>query len=291
MVPVDDPDIDAKVRETYERTGSLAGTARSCGVGRDRVRRILGKPLPPSQTAAARREKNAEARAALAVVRAADPPKIQKEQRKMKTVSIQLTDVAYDRLSAIAETSYLSPDAFAALVVASYIAYEPAEITLTPREPSSDDDDDGDGDPGEDEGDGESDEDEGDGESDDDDESEGEEDEKEDEKEDDPPTPPPPPPKRKSGPRPAAQKPAAQKPADPDPDPDQDPEQKPDYSFVKPGRFAILLEGDSESRVWISQIKARGGEIRYGSDKVVVKRESGSLVEVMALELAPIEED
>ena len=272
MVPVDDPDIDAKVRETYERTGSLAGTARSCGVGRDRVRRILGKPLPPSQTAAARREKNAEARAALAVVRANDPPKTQKERRTMKTVSIQLTDVAYDRLSAIAETSYLSPDAFAALVVASYIAYEPAEITLTPSEPYSDDDGKGEleeeaeGDEAEDE------------DGDEDDEADGDEDEE------DPPSPPPPPPKKKSSSKPAAPKPA-------DPDPDQDPEQKPDYSFVKPGQFAILLEGDSESRVWISQIKARGGEIRFGSDKVVVKRESGSLVEVMALELAPIEED
>ena len=276
MVPFDDPDIGAKVRETYERTGSLAATARSCGVGRDRVRRILGKPLPPSQTAAARREKNAEARAALAVVRANDPPKTQKERRTMKTVSIQLTDVAYDRLSAIAETSYLSPDAFAALVVASYIAYEPAEITLTPSEPYSDDDGEGElaeeaeGDEAEDE------------DCDEDDEADG------DEAEEDPPSPPPPPPKKKSSSKPAAPKPTASKPAEQDPEPEP---QRPDYSFIRPGKFAILEEGDNSSRVWVSQIKSRDGEVRGGADKVVVRRESGSLVEVMALELSPIEDD
>ena len=278
MVPFDDPDIDAKVRETYERTGSLAGTARSCGVGRDRVRRILGKPLPPSQTAAARREKNAEARAALAVVRANDPPKTQKERRTMKTVSIQLTDVAYDRLSAIAETSYLSPDAFAALVVASYIAYEPAEITLTPSEPYSDDD--GEGELAEEaEGD-EADEAE--------DEAEAEDENEDEDEEEEHPPPPPPPPKKKSSSKPAATKPTASKPADPDPEPEP---QRPDYSFIRPGKFAILEEGDNSSRVWVSQIKSRDGEVRGGADKVVVRRESGSLVEVMALELSPIEDD
>ena len=284
MVPVDDPDIGAKVRETYERTGSLAATARSCGVGRDRVRRILGKPLPPSQTAAARREKNAEARAALAAVRAAEPPKTQKERKTMKTVSIQLTDVAYDRLSAIAETSYLSPDAFAALVVASYIAYEPAEITLTPREPYSGDDGEGEL---EDEAEGDE-ADEAEDEAEDEDENEDEDEEADGDEDEEPPPPPPPPPKKKSSSKPAATKPTASKPADPDPEPEP---QRPDYSFIHPGKFAILEEGDNSSRVWVSQIKSRDGEVRGGADKVVVRRESGSLVEVMALELSPIEDD
>ena len=56
-----------------------------------------------------------------------------------KTITIPLTAGAHDRLAAIAETAYLSPEAFAATLIASYLSYQPARIVLDPSDPDAED--------------------------------------------------------------------------------------------------------------------------------------------------------
>lgn len=262
--PIRDRELDEKVRETYARSHSLAGTARECGVGVNRVRRILGKPLPPSQTAKGQAAKRA------AAAPPTQPPQSTTRQN-MKSITIPLTDTAHERLAAIAETAYLSPEAFAATLIASYLSYQPEKIVLAPSEPGEKDaeDEDAEQDDGSEPEGGDS-------------ESGPEEAEEEEAEEEEAPLQ-----------QPAPKKPVAKPKQKPEPEaiePEVDRTKTTDYSFIRPGGYAVLLEGDVESRVWVSQIKAKDGAVKYGVDKVVVKRSNGALVEVMALELSPIED-
>lgn len=149
--PIKDPELDAKVRSMYEAGAAIRAIARECGIGVNRVRRICGRPLPPSQTAAAQAAKRAQRQGDPANAQQPEtkPTTTQKEQPRMnnqKTITIPLTAGAHDRLAAIAETAYLSPEAFAATLIASYLSYQPARIVLDPSDPDAED-----GDPEEDE--------------------------------------------------------------------------------------------------------------------------------------------
>lgn len=238
--PIKDQETDAKVRELRAGGMPLARIARTLKIGINRVRRILGRPLPPSCTAEGQ-----------SAYRATHPdPRAAKPKKAMKSITIPLTDAAYARLAAIADTSYLSPDAFAALVVASYIAYQPEQIVLQPREPEDE---------------------------------EAEEPEEGSEEEDTPEESP------DEGEPPADEPPGPEREKDSAKDDEEDaaPEEEPDYSYIKPGHTVVLVEDDSESLVWVSQIKAKGGVVKGPGDKVVVKRKNGVTVEVIAGELDP----
>lgn len=129
--PIRNDALDAKVREMRANGGSISGIARSCGIGVNRVRRIIGLPLPPSQRPSGLRE----------YVKVAERPQ-QTEKTTMKSITIPLTDTAHERLAEIADTAYLSPEAFAATLIASYLSYQPEQIVLQPREPELAEDDD-----------------------------------------------------------------------------------------------------------------------------------------------------
>lgn len=142
--PIKDPELDAKVRSMYEAGAAIRAIARECGIGVNRVRRICGRPLPPSQTAAAKAAKRAQRQGDSANAQQPEtkPTTTQKEQPRMnnqKTITIPLTAGAYDRLAAIAGTAYLSPEAFAATLIASYLSYQPARIVLDPSDPDAED--------------------------------------------------------------------------------------------------------------------------------------------------------
>ena len=144
--PIKDPELDAKVRSMYEAGAAIRAIARECGIGVNRVRRICGRPLPPSQTAAAKAAKRAQRQGDSANAQQPEtkPTTTQKEQPRMnnqKTITIPLTAGAYDRLAAIAGTAYLSPEAFAATLIASYLSYQPARIVLDPSDPDAEDGD------------------------------------------------------------------------------------------------------------------------------------------------------
>lgn len=240
--PIKDDALDAKVRETRANGGSISGIAREFGIGVNRVRRILGLPLPPSQ------RPSGQKRYIRLSERKPDPTP------PMKSITIPLTESAYERLAAIAATAYLSPEAFAATLVASYLSYQPDKIVLEPSEPEEPEpDEDPDEDPEEDAG---------------------------EEPEEEPEPPPKPAPKKSNAP-----------PA-PEPEPEPEDGEKPDYSYIKPGRNLVLVEGEEEqSLVWVSQILAKGGVVRGPGDKVRVKRKDGVLVDVVAAELDPVMND
>ena len=240
--PIKDDALDAKVRETRANGGSISGIAREFGIGVNRVRRILGLPLPPSQ------RPSGQKRYIRLSERKPDPTP------PMKSITIPLTESAYERLAAIAATAYLSPEAFAATLVASYLSYQPDKIVLEPSEPEAPEpDEDPDEDPEEDAG---------------------------EEPEEEPEPPPKPAPKKSNAP-----------PA-PEPEPEPEDGEKPDYSYIKPGRNLVLVEGEEEqSLVWVSQILAKGGVVRGPGDKVRVKRKDGVLVDVVAAELDPVMND
>ena len=240
--PIKDDALDAKVRETRANGGSISGIAREFGIGVNRVRRILGLPLPPSQ------RPSGQKRYIRLSERKPDPTP------PMKSITIPLTESAYERLAAIAATAYLSPEAFAATLVASYLSYQPDKIVLEPSEPEEPEpDEDPDEDPEEDAG---------------------------EEPEEEPEPPPKPAPKKSNAP-----------PA-PEPEPEPEDGEKPDYSYIKPGRNLVLVEGEEEqSLVWFSQILAKGGVVRGPGDKVRVKRKDGVLVDVVAAELDPVMND
>ena len=254
--PIQDPVIDSKAREMRAAGGSISGIARELGIGVNRVRRICGLPLPPSQRPSGQKR----------YVRVADraAENTPTNRTAVKSIAIPLTESAYERLAAIADTAYLSPEAFAATLLASYLSYQPDKIVLEPSEPVENEDEDEDED--EDAGD--------------------EEEAAEDEEEDDAEEPPPPPkPKKQKATKP-------EPPAEPKPEEDREPEDpKPDYSYIKPGRNLVLTEGEEESLVWVSQILARGGVVKGPADKVRVKRKDGVLVDVLAAELDPVPED
>ena len=215
--PIKDDALDAKVRETRANGGSISGIAREFGIGVNRVRRILGLPLPPSQ------RPSGQKRYIRLSERKPDPTP------PMKSITIPLTESAYERLAAIAATAYLSPEAFAATLVASYLSYQPDKIVLEPSEPEEPEpDEDPDEDPEEDAG---------------------------EEPEEEPEPPPKPAPKKSNAP-----------PA-PEPEPEPEDGEKPDYSYIKPGRNLVLVEGEEEqSLVWFSQILAKGGVVRGPGD-------------------------
>lgn len=240
--PIKDDALDAKVRETRANGGSISGIAREFGIGVNRVRRILGLPLPPSQ------RPSGQKRYIRLSERKPDPTP------PMKSITIPLTESAYERLAAIAATAYLSPEAFAATLVASYLSYQPDKIVLEPSEPEEPEpDEEPDEDPEEDAG---------------------------EEPEEEPEPPPKPAPKKSNAP-----------PA-PEPEPEPEDGEKPDYSYIKPGRNLVLVEGEEEqSLVWVSQILAKGGVVRGPGDKVRVKRKDGVLVDVLAAELDPVMND
>lgn len=240
--PIKDDALDAKVRETRANGGSISGIAREFGIGVNRVRRILGLPLPPSQ------RPSGQKRYIRLSERKPDPTP------PMKSITIPLTESAYERLAAIAATAYLSPEAFAATLVASYLSYQPDKIVLEPSEPEEPEpDEEPDEDPEEDAG---------------------------EEPEEEPEPPPKPAPKKSNAP-PASE-----------PEPEPEDGEKPDYSYIKPGRNLVLVEGEEEqSLVWVSQILAKGGVVRGPGDKVRVKRKDGVLVDVLAAELDPVMND
>lgn len=233
--PIRDDALEAKVREHYAQHGSIAGACKAFGIGPNRVRRILGKPVPPScrpENQQARREAREEA--------------IREEARKElqaegTTVSIHLTADAFERLAAIADTAYLSPEAFATTIVASYLSYQPEKIVLEPREPEA--------------GDEESEEDEPD-----------EEPEEEEEPED-----------SEAGEEPE----------------EDEPEQRktPQWDWIKIGVFAILEEDDKRQLVQVKGISTPDLQVRGGGDKVRVKRPGGALVDVLACELEPRDDE
>ena len=243
--PIRDDALEAKVREHYAQHGSIAGACKAFGIGPNRVRRILGKPVPPScrpENQQARREAREEA--------------IREEARKElqaegTTVSIHLTAAAFERLAAIADTAYLSPEAFATTIVASYLSYQPEKIVLEPREPEA-----GDEEPEEDEPDEEPEEEE----------EPDEEPEEEEEPED-------------SG--------ACEEPEE------DEPEQRktPQWDWIKIGVFAILEEDDKRQLVQVKGISTPDLQVRGGGDRVRVKRPGGSLVDVLACELAPRDDE
>lgn len=142
--PIHDPELDAKVRKLHEAGTPLSAIARSCKIGINRVRRICGLQLPPSQTAAgqaAYRERHPDTRTKTQQPETQQPEMKPQETNNQKTITIPLTPGAYDRLASIAETAYLSPEAFAATLVASYLSYQPAQIVLDPYDPDETEED------------------------------------------------------------------------------------------------------------------------------------------------------
>ena len=253
--PIKDDALDAKVRETRADGGSISGIAREFGIGVNRVRRILGLPLPPSQ------RPSGQKRYIRLSERKPDPTP------PMKSITIPLTESAYERLAAIAATAYLSPEAFAATLVASYLSYQPDKIVLEPSEPEEPDPDE---EPDE----------------------EPEEDVGEEPEEPEPPPKPAPKPSSKKPKAPPAPEPEAEPAPEPEAEPEPEDGEKPDYSYIKPGRNLVLVEGEEEqSLVWVSQILAKGGVVKGPGDKVRVKRKDGVLVDVLAAELDPVMDD
>lgn len=120
-----DPELEARVIELRAQGMTYRQIAEAAGCGIKRVRKILTiiapgfaepetKPTPkPSRTM---------------------------PTQQPSTITIQLTRSAYDRLSWIADSAYMSPDAFAAALVASYISATPAAIAIQPADPDGDDD-------------------------------------------------------------------------------------------------------------------------------------------------------
>lgn len=139
--PIIDPELDAKVRSMREAGATLNAIVRACGIGVNRARRICGLPLPPSQTAAAYRERHPDTRTRTQQPETSQPTMKTQETSSQRTITIPLTAGAHDRLAAIAETAYLSPEAFAATLIASYLSYQPARIVLDPSDPDAEDGD------------------------------------------------------------------------------------------------------------------------------------------------------
>ena len=135
--PIIDPELDAKVRSMREAGATLNAIVRACGIGVNRARRICGLPLPPSQTAAAYRERHPDTRTKTQQPETNQPNMNPQETSSQKTITIPLTAGAHERLAAIAETAYLSPEAFAATLIASYLSYQPARIVLDPSDPEA----------------------------------------------------------------------------------------------------------------------------------------------------------
>lgn len=125
--PAADEEALARIRELREAGGSWKNIRRSLGIGNsrfDRLRTRLGKfDLARDRRFSLDKQ----------TPRPPDPPPMK------TTLTITLTAAAAKRLEAIAESVYLPTDAFVQALLAGYLAREPLDISLVPRDPDEDD--------------------------------------------------------------------------------------------------------------------------------------------------------
>lgn len=120
-----DPELEARVLELRAQGMTYRQIAAAAGCGLKRIRKILTVIAPGSAEPG---------------TKPTPKPSRTMPTQQPSTITIQLTRSAYDRLSWIADSAYMSPDAFAAALVASYISATPAAIAIQPADPDAGDD-------------------------------------------------------------------------------------------------------------------------------------------------------
>ena len=119
------PELEARVIELRAQGMTYRQIAAAAGCGLKRIRKILTVIAPGSAEPG---------------TKPTPKPSRTMPPQQPSTITIQLTRSAYDRLSWIADSAYMSPDAFAAALVASYISAAPAAISIQPADPDAGDD-------------------------------------------------------------------------------------------------------------------------------------------------------